>query len=388
MNRHLVPALLIFLSYTAISHASAIGPALACVNTSYSRVEDGQLTSDLTKIIAGEFPEHSEAFYLHQIDLHTATLEKNPGAVEARTDLAAALLKLKRYETAEKELLRIESEQPNRYMTHANLGVLYKKTGAYAKAAEHTRKALEIKPEGHLGLGDYYLRMLKWRASVAAREEGAAEKNFLGNPYADGPSATARNPLVDKEHLLTLIKADRHFPHTYLILGDVLFEEEDLQNAARAYLRTIALSYESNGFAGSLALERLSLVSARWREFARSNSDHVFDWAYEGQIQSEFEAAAEWLTEFQRVETVMLAKETEALDFSTVQAEMVAQNYPKPIYEEAGYFKGSIEHDNKKRIFSAISSSIVFGGIGIIVVLLTIIVVRAVMQRRGVPAQA
>lgn len=378
MSRVLIPTCLLALCL----------PALCCVNTSYSRAEDGQLTSDLTKVIAGQFPEHSEAFYLHQVDLHTATLKKNPTDVEARNDLAAALLKLKRYEKAEKELLRIEREQPNRYKTHANLGVLYKKTGEYAKAAHHTKKALEIKPEGHLGLGDYYLRMLDWRARVAARESGAAEKNFLGTPYAHGPSATARNPLVDKEHLLTLIKADRHFPHTYLILGDVLFEEDDLQNAARAYLRALAISHEADhkadGFAGSLALDRLSLVTNKWRDRAQSSPDYVFDWAYEGQIQSEFQAAAEWLTEYQRVEAVMLKGGTKKIDFDTVKAEMAQQGYEEPIYEKAGYFKGAIERDRKEFIFSAIF----LGGIGLIIVLVAIIIVRAITQRRSVPARA
>ena len=93
----------------------------------------------------------------------TTRLKKDPEDIEARNDLAAALMKLKRYGEAETDLLRIDSEHPDRYKTHANLGVLYKKTREFAKAAAHTKKALEIKPEGHLGLGDYYLRMLEWR---------------------------------------------------------------------------------------------------------------------------------------------------------------------------------------------------------------------------------
>jgi tetratricopeptide (TPR) repeat protein len=319
--------------------------SLACVNTSYSREEEGQITSDLTKIIAGQFPEHSEAFYDHEVVTLTAKLKKDPKDVEARNDLAAALMKLKRYGEAEAELLRIDNEHPDRYKTHANLGVLYKKTHKYAKAADHTRRALEIKPEGHLGLGDYYLRMLDWRAKVAAKDPSVKDLNFLGIAYAEGSAATAKSPLVKKEHLVTLIKADRHFAETYLILGDLLFEEGNLQNAARAYARCMANS--QNSFLEEPlrenANERLGLVAREWAREAGQRKGYVFDPHYQQQIAKEFAAAGEWLANFQTVEADLLAGGTKKVDFASVQAEMKDRNleYLVPIYREAGLYRGT-----------------------------------------------
>ncbi len=105
------------------------------MNTSYSCEEEGQVTSDITRIIPRRFPKHSVAFYDHEIVTLTTKLKKGPKDVEAHNDLAVALMKLERY--GEAELLRIDDEQPNRYKTHTNLGVLYKNTAQFTKAAAH-----------------------------------------------------------------------------------------------------------------------------------------------------------------------------------------------------------------------------------------------------------
>lgn len=375
MLRALVPILLLAFGSSA----------LACVNTSYSRKEEGQITSDITKIIAGQFPEHSEAFYDHQRVTLTAKLKKDPKDVEARNDLAAALLKLKRYGEAEKELLRIDSEHPNRYKTHANLGVLYKKTHKYAKAAAHTRKALEIKPEGHLGLGDYYLRMLDWRAREAANDPSVEKVNFLGVAYDRDPDANATNPLVNKEHLVTLIKADRHFPETYLILGDVLYEEGDLQNAARAYAQTLALLRDSSpdGILRRHASQRLEHVAERWRSEAEKRKGYVFDHRYYWQIQNEFDAATEWLINFQQVEAELIASEAEEIDFAMVQSEMTDRNldYLTPIYHEVGSYRGSVEKNSSWWL--SIIFNVVVGAIGLCIV--AMLVIWVVRKTRAIP---
>ncbi len=48
---------------------------MACVNTSYSRKEEKQITCTLTQLIAGQFPAHSAAFYKHQVSLNSARLQ-------------------------------------------------------------------------------------------------------------------------------------------------------------------------------------------------------------------------------------------------------------------------------------------------------------------------
>ena len=358
-------------------------PSLACVNTSYSRAEDGQLTSDATRIITGHFPEHGETFYLHQVTTQAAALQKDPGNVEARNDLAAALLKLQRFEEAENELLRIEQQQPNRYKTHANLGVLYKKTGDYRRAAAHTRKSLEIRPEGHLGLGDYYLRMLDWRARVAAGETGAAEVNFLGTRYDSGAAATAVNPLTDKKNLLTLIKADRHFASAYLVLGDVLYEEEDLQNAARSYLmaRRI-LSSQPTGVEYVTVGERLENLRERWIEMASASPEYIFDPRYALQIEREFFDAEQWVTDYQQVEAD-LVEEGRKVDFALVQGEMHSRGYPDPVYTEAGFYRGKNERSPGEWAIA-----ILIGLVSALLALLIVFCTCTWLRTRSVPAEA
>ena len=356
--------------------------SLACVNTSYSRAEDSQLTSDTTRIIAGHFPEHGEAFYLHQVASHTATLQKNPGNVESRNDLAAALLKLQRFPEAERELLRIEAERPNLYETHANLGVLYKKTGDYARAAAHTRKSLEIKPEGNLGLGHYYLRMLDWRTRVAAGEPGAAEVNFLGTPYDSGPIATAGNPLISREHLLTLIKADRHFAPAYLVLGDLLSQEEDLQNAARAYLMARRLlSIQPTGIEQAIVTERLDDLQKRWAHMASASPDHVFDPRYALEVDREFYEAEEWVTDYQQVEAEMIEAGL-GVDFALVKNEMRTRGYPEPVYTKVGFFRGE-----KQRSAGEWTITILIGLVSALLVLLLALLARNWLVTRSVPAE-
>ena len=143
----------------SLLHAQTVS---ACINTTYSREEEKQLTGDLLRLITGQFAQHGPAFYTNEVTALTAKLVDSPDDVEARNDLAAAHLKLGEYETALKLFDEIEKSHPGRYRTQANLGVLRKKMGDFDVAAKHIENSLKIKPEGHLGLGDYYLKMLRW----------------------------------------------------------------------------------------------------------------------------------------------------------------------------------------------------------------------------------
>jgi len=157
--------------------------ATACMNTSYSPREEKQithLTANITKVIMGEHPVHSEEFWYRELRRTEAKLSADPNDVESLNDRAVALTKLKRYAEAENMFLDIESRFPGRYKTASNLGVLYKKTKRFKEGAAMTQNALFIKPSGHLGLGDYYLRMLAWRAKVAADPTEVERSNFLG----------------------------------------------------------------------------------------------------------------------------------------------------------------------------------------------------------------
>ena len=311
---------------------------VACLNTSYSRAEEKQLTGDLTKILSGQLAEHGEDFYRNQLLNLKEKLRENPYDVELHNDLGAAEIKLKNYDAALKRFQLIEELEPGRYKTAANLGVLFKKMGDYQSGAEFTEKALAIRPEGHLGLGDYYRRMLEWRA---ARKSGIVEielTNFLGTPYSAGPQAVAADPVTNMEYLVTLIKADRHFEDTYIVIGDLLFVEGDLQNAVRAYSKAGTM-VEPDDLRAEVIAGRIAAVERQWMDETLKDSRRKYDPSFERQLARERRQAEAWVKAFQRVESQMIASGREEVNIKTVKQEMHEQRIAKPRYIEVGHFE-------------------------------------------------
>jgi tetratricopeptide (TPR) repeat protein len=216
--------------------AAACSSCARLHHTTYSREEEKQLTGDLLKLITGQFAQHGPAFYTNEVTTLTAKLMESPDDVEARNDLAAAQLKMGEYETALTLFDEIEKSHPGRYRTQANLGVLRKKMGDFDVAAKHIENSLKIKPEGHLGLGDYYLKMLRWMKEVESLGDPGPAKNFLGVSYSAGPKATVASKDFNREHIVTLIKADWHFADAMLVLGDALFVEENYERRRAGYV--------------------------------------------------------------------------------------------------------------------------------------------------------
>ncbi|MBG86901.1 MAG: hypothetical protein CMO80_08385 [Verrucomicrobiales bacterium] len=329
---------------TALLIVSMLVPAsaFACVNTRYSRADEEKITGDVVKLIMGQFGHRGQHFYEYQLELTALELEKAPKNVEARNDRAVAFLKLKRYNEALEEFQRIEEDSPGRYRTHANLGVLYKKTSEYAKAAEHIQKSLEIQPGGHLGLGDYYLRMIRWLDKVEDMKANSEAVNFLGIPYSAGTSATADSKLVNREFLETLIKADRSFPDVYVVLGDLLTEEKEYELAYRAYERAADLRHP---FRKELKSRRAHIRS-NWETMADEQEGFVAPTGLtiSRQIRNELGDAEEWVAEFQHHEAMLITGDQDPT-FDTIKERMKTAKVLEPVYEPAGLFKGERTRD-------------------------------------------
>jgi tetratricopeptide (TPR) repeat protein len=303
----------------------------ACVNTSYSRDEEVQITEELIYLILGAFPAHSDHFYNDQVTKNTKALKADPTNVVARNDLAVAYLKLKQFDKAQAEFDTIDAQDKDRYTTHANLGVMYKKMGQYEKAAHHIGRSLEIKTEGHLGLGDYYLRMLKWRQTSNPTE------NFLGVPYADGAEATVKSPLVNKEYLATLIKADRHFSDVYLVLGDVLFVEKKYQLAMRAYVQAEILNPEDP----AKVWERMHRIESIWE--TQKKKGQIVEDAYHvySIVRDEIGQAEKWVEDFKELEVSLMKSDLPA-SFDDIRDTLSANNIDKPVFNKFGLVKGKL----------------------------------------------
>jgi tetratricopeptide (TPR) repeat protein len=330
----------------------------ACVNTRYSREEERQLTGDTVKLIMGQFAHHGEAFYEREIRTTTAELEKDPDNVEARNDRAVAYLKLKEFGKAETGFLAIEESHPGRYRTHANLGVLYKKMGRFPDAAEHVRRSLKIQPEGHLGLGDYYVRMIDWlsdRGNVRAKTDKQNPRkrkkvtppatNFLGIAYSSGSASVATNGLISREYLETLIKADRSFADALVVLGDVLVHGGEDELAYRAYRRAQMLDHPAE----KILRERLRVIHRVWQNEANEREGYVVlpPGQLERQLEKEAERAADWVRRYEMAEDEAVAA-GKFVDIETVKQALAIGAGNDPAYVFTGVAKGSAVNPRQK----------------------------------------
>ena len=156
-------------------------PALifACLWDSDTIRDEIQARPGLFELVTGHLPHHGTAYYEARVD----RLEpKRDRSREETNDLAVALIRLGRFDEARVLLKAQLAKEPDRYTTLSNLGVLHKKQGDYARAADYIHLALAIKPEGHMGLGNWYEKALAWRAQRET-ETSPPTENFLGDNY-------------------------------------------------------------------------------------------------------------------------------------------------------------------------------------------------------------
>ena len=148
----------------------------ACLWDSDTIRDEIQARPSLFELVTGHLPHHGTAYY----EARVGRLEpKRDRSQEETNDLAVALIRLSRFDEAAALLKAQLAKEPGRYITLSNLGVLHKKQGDYARAADYIHQALAIKPEGHMGLGDWYEKALAWRAQRETETSPPLE-NFSG----------------------------------------------------------------------------------------------------------------------------------------------------------------------------------------------------------------
>jgi len=317
----------VYLFGIALIFSSA--PAFACTwDTNTIRDElQTRGTSDF-QLITGQFPHHGQAFYQAQLARSRGILEKQPGQLAARNDLAVALLKLGRHPESLAAFDKLLQAAPERYETLSNLGVLHKKMGRYAEAAGYISRALKIKPAGHMGLGDWYLRMLRW-LDKTARSKTPPEANFLGYPY-DRPLGNEDRPL---DYARALIRNDRGFADGYLLLGDCLRQQRQKNLALWAYVRALDLGHPNPGILEAridriLSYWRKSITStSSWTKYVENRADTVAG------IKAGLAQAGQWLAKFEACEAELLAS-AGTVDFDQVEAALkqrgVKRHEPRP----------------------------------------------------------
>lgn len=277
-------------------------------------------------LIAGQFPHHSKGYYEARVKAAEAALAKDATSIAARNDLAVALLKLGRFEESLEQFTTIETQEPGRYETRSNLGVLHKKWGKYSEAADYTAKALAIKPSGHLGLGNFYLKMLRWQADRKANPATVPAKSYLGYDYNGSmwrlfpAKATKEQRAAHVERIKALVRSDRTFADGLFVLGDYYHTRWDLNLALWSYSRALQLGHPNKAAVNA----RISKIFKHWHEATRHRGGKVQDQATTVRaIQAKLTEYGTWQTKFEALEAEMIAaKGLSAVDFAKVEAEL------------------------------------------------------------------
>ncbi|MEM7014536.1 MAG: tetratricopeptide repeat protein, partial [Verrucomicrobiota bacterium] len=138
----------------------------ACLWDRDTLADEAKLRPEIFDVITGQVPHHGDAYYEARIKQLAGKTDQDDDPFLARNDLAVAYIRIREFDKAHEILTRNLAEKPGDYFTISNLGVLEKKRGNYSAAAEHIEKALSIRSEGHLGIGDWYLKMIEFRAAT------------------------------------------------------------------------------------------------------------------------------------------------------------------------------------------------------------------------------
>ena len=311
------------------------GIAGACVWDTDTLRDELQMNADILDLITGQFPHHGKGYYEARARRLEPKVRAGSTDVEVLNDLGVAYLKLGRFDESRRTFDRIEGIAPGRYETLSNLGVLEKKRGDFAAAAAFTEKALALRPEGHLGLGDYYLHMLRWQEK--ARKQRVT-LNFLEVPY-DAPLHN-RETKVDLDRLQAFIRSDRTFADAFVVLGDLLHNpmgRGDMNVALWSYVRALDLGHPRPDAIRS----RIQGIFSHWSESARQRRGRRvkdMEAAIEG-IRADLALARDWLTRFEEVEAELAASRTD-VDFDAVETELGRMGIRKMESGEHGMSRG------------------------------------------------
>ena len=318
---------------------------LACLWDRDTLRDETSIAPDLFDLITGQFPHHGDGYYHQRVkklkrEINGGGIKlfkrkgppKNDKVFGDRNDLAVAYIRLREFTKAEEILRQNLAQKPGDYFTLSNLGVLEKKRGNYKAAAIYIEKALAIRPEGHLGIGDWYLKMIQHRIRS---QESVPTTNFLGESYAkhhvdsDSDDAspadkTAASPEKTERfnRLKLLVQNDQTFADGFVVLGDFLAARGDLNLAFLAYTRAIELKHPNDQ---QIRNRRKSLLAHFEQAASHEIPDRMAFWREQiAKAELTLTKAQQWLPQFQAAEA-QLAKSMDSPPFGVVETKLEKQ---------------------------------------------------------------
>jgi len=252
--------------------AALMAMSLSCIWDSDTLRDEAKLRPDVWEVISGQFAHHGDAYYRKRVA--TITAMANPDRT-MRNDLAVAYIRLKEHDLADKALAQLRAEDAGEYEALSNFAVLRRNQGRFAEAVPLFAEALKLKPEGHLGLGDWTMRAVRWQAKVKDDPAVATQEDFLGRVRTSemaGYEPQARSVAWDKlppekqdmlRRLNLLLRNYTVFAEGFVTLGDELAGIGDNSLAVYAYVRALDLAHPAPDFVTRRIVETASRVG-RW----------------------------------------------------------------------------------------------------------------------------
>lgn len=317
---------------------SFAGGATACLwdsDTLANELEQGG--ASVIDLILHQYPSHGGAYHENRAATARRALAAGPDEAHSR-DLAAALLRLDDAPGALAELEEIERANPSAYETLASKGVVLARMGRLQESLEYLKKALQQRPEGHPGSGDYFARMVDYELRRRASPKHPPEADFLGRGYETlqpdpRPDAAFLPVMPDLDKVKAFIQEEPCFPDAYVVMGDVLaghvvrFYESggrmDLNLALWSYVRALQLGHPHP----SAIRARIGEVFNHWRASLSHKFSSLYvedvDGAIDG-ITRQLELAASWQPAFHRIEAELLKSQGSA-PFEEIERVMITR---------------------------------------------------------------
>lgn len=314
--------------------AAGISSSRACLWDSNTLKDELASNPKVLDLILGQFPHHGDVFYQTRI----ARLEKQASLnVNENNDLAVAYVRLNEFKKGMAILEEQIKKTPGHYETLSNIGVTAKKSGDFKKGADFIAKALAIKPEGHMGLGDWYLKALRWRTKYERSFENRPPAfNFLNIPYLgvfrenyygmeEGFPRGYPIQLEHRNRFLKMVRNDQTFADGFAALGDYLTFSGDLNLAFLAYTRAMVLKHQNPVEIRRRRRTYLKHAEAHIRDPKRKHRGTAFWKAEIAKAEGMIRQGLAWLERYKTVEGELVSRvgDERKVEIADVEAKLV-----------------------------------------------------------------
>jgi tetratricopeptide (TPR) repeat protein len=230
----------------------------------------GQTPPTPDELFALGVERHQSGDILGAIEAYREALDKEPGRVDARSNLGAAYVRLGRYEDAVAQYRKALEAEPGQTKVRFNLALALYKSALISDAAAELEKVVAADPQNNAALllwADCLLRLgqdARVVTLLAAREAELREDRLFS--YLLGTAYLHRNELLRGQELIDRLFQGGDTAEGHLLLAVAHMQQRDSKSALPEIERAIALDPK---LAGLYSLYGRVLMDMRRRPDAK-----------------------------------------------------------------------------------------------------------------------